>query len=48
VAYGVLLLNERLTVGVLAGLALILPGVALGSGAVRLPRREAAPASPPA
>jgi drug/metabolite transporter (DMT)-like permease len=48
VAYGVLLLDERLTVGVLAGLALILPGVALGSGAVRLPRREAAAASPPA
>jgi drug/metabolite transporter (DMT)-like permease len=48
IAYGALLLEERLTVGALAGLALILPGVALGSGAVRLPRREPAPASPPA
>jgi drug/metabolite transporter (DMT)-like permease len=48
VVYGVLLLDERLTLGVLAGLALILPGVALGSGAVRLPRREPAAASPPA
>jgi drug/metabolite transporter (DMT)-like permease len=48
IAYGVLLLDERLSVRALAGLALILPGVALGSGAVRLPRREPAPASPPA
>jgi drug/metabolite transporter (DMT)-like permease len=48
VAYGVVLLDERLTLGVLAGLALILPGVALGSGAVRLPRREPAAATPPA
>jgi drug/metabolite transporter (DMT)-like permease len=48
VAYGALLLDERLTLGALAGLALILPGVALGSGALRLPRREPAAASPPA
>ena len=40
--YGVVLLDEPLTTGVLIGLALILPGVALGSGAVRLPRRRAA------
>ena len=46
VAYGALLLDERLTAGTLAGLALILPGVALGSGAIRLPRREPAAATP--
>jgi drug/metabolite transporter (DMT)-like permease len=44
--YGVLLLDEPLTVGVVGGLALILVGVALGSGGVRLPRRDAAPAAP--
>jgi drug/metabolite transporter (DMT)-like permease len=37
--YGALILHERLNVGMLGGLALILAGVALGSGAVRLPRR---------
>jgi drug/metabolite transporter (DMT)-like permease len=37
--YGALLLDEPLTAGVLGGLALILAGVALGSGAVRVPRR---------
>ncbi len=37
--YGALLLDEPLTAGALGGLALILLGVALGSGAVRLPRR---------
>jgi len=37
--YGVLLLGEPLTWQELAGMALILGGVALGSGAVRLPRR---------
>ena len=37
--YGALLLDEPLTGGALAGLGLILAGVALGSGAVRLPRR---------
>jgi drug/metabolite transporter (DMT)-like permease len=34
-AYGVLLLDEPLTGAALAGLALILPGIALGSGALR-------------
>ena len=48
VAYGVLLLDERLHAGMLVGLALILPGVALGSGALRLPRRDPAAAVPPA
>jgi len=44
--YGVLLLDESLTWGVVGGLALILLGVGLGSGGLRLPRREAAPAAP--
>ena len=44
--YGAVLLDEELTVAVLAGLVLILPGVALGSGAVRLPRRAPAPQAP--
>nr|MDQ3824015.1 DMT family transporter [Actinomycetota bacterium] len=48
VAYGVAFLDERLSGGLLIGLALILPGVALGSGAIRLPRREPVAASPPA
>jgi len=38
--YGVVLLDEPLTAPELAGLALILAGVALGSGAVPLSRRE--------
>jgi len=38
--YGVLLLGEPLTWQELGGMALILGGVALGSGAVRFPRRE--------
>jgi drug/metabolite transporter (DMT)-like permease len=46
--YGALLLGEALTAGVLLGLALILVGVALGSGALRLPRRSVSPAAPPA
>ena len=37
--YGAVLLGEAVTVAVLGGLALILLGVALGSGALRLPRR---------
>jgi drug/metabolite transporter (DMT)-like permease len=37
--YGALFLDEPLTASVLGGLALILLGVALGSGAARLPRR---------
>jgi drug/metabolite transporter (DMT)-like permease len=44
--YGVTLLGEPLTVEELAGMMLILGGVALGSGAVRLPRREPAPVTP--
>ena len=42
--YGVLLLDEPLTAGVLGGLALILVGVALGSGVLQA-RREAAAAA---
>jgi drug/metabolite transporter (DMT)-like permease len=44
--YGVALLGEPLTIEELAGLVLILGGVALGSGAVRVPRRAPAPATP--
>jgi drug/metabolite transporter (DMT)-like permease len=44
--YGVTLLGEPLTVQELVGMALILGGVAFGSGAVRLPRREPAAATP--
>jgi drug/metabolite transporter (DMT)-like permease len=44
--YGVALLGEPLTVEELLGMVLILGGVALGSGAVRVPRREPAPATP--
>jgi drug/metabolite transporter (DMT)-like permease len=44
--YGVTLLGESLTVEELIGMVLILGGVAMGSGAVRLPRREPAPATP--
>ena len=45
--YGVLLLGEPLTWQELAGMALILGGVALGSGAVRVPRREPVAAPTP-
>jgi drug/metabolite transporter (DMT)-like permease len=44
--YGAVLLDEPITVAALAGLALILPGVALGSGAFRLPRRAAVAPTP--
>jgi drug/metabolite transporter (DMT)-like permease len=44
--YGVTLLGESLTVEELIGMVLILGGVALGSGAIRLLRREPAPATP--
>ena len=44
--YGALILDEQITASMLAGLALILAGVALASGAVRLPRREAATVRP--
>jgi drug/metabolite transporter (DMT)-like permease len=43
--YGALLLDEPLTAEKLVGLVLILGGVALGSGLVRLARREPAPAA---
>ena len=46
--YGMLFLDEPLTLASVGGLAVILAGVALGSGALRLPRREPAPAAPPA
>ena len=44
--YGALILDERITLNAILGLLLILAGVALGSGFVRLTRREAAPATP--
>jgi drug/metabolite transporter (DMT)-like permease len=37
--YGALLLDEPITAAAIGGLALILGGVALGSGALRIPRR---------
>ena len=46
VFYGVTLLGEPLTLNAVLGLVLILAGVALGSGVVRLPRREPVPATP--
>jgi drug/metabolite transporter (DMT)-like permease len=45
--YGVLLLGEPLTWEELGGMVLILGGVALGSGAVRFPRREPVAAPSP-
>ena len=42
--YGALILDETIGAATLAGLGLILGGVALASGAVKLPRREAATA----
>jgi drug/metabolite transporter (DMT)-like permease len=44
--YGVVFLHERVSLAELGGLVLILAGVALGSGAVRLPARSAAVAEP--
>jgi drug/metabolite transporter (DMT)-like permease len=44
--YGAVLLDEEITPTILVGLGLILGGVALASGAVRLPRRETAAARP--
>ena len=40
--YGAILLDEKITVATIAGLALILAGVALGSGALRFARRAPA------
>jgi drug/metabolite transporter (DMT)-like permease len=45
--YGVTLLGELLTVEGLLGMVLILGGVALGSGALRLARREPVAAPSP-
>jgi drug/metabolite transporter (DMT)-like permease len=42
-AYGVVLLGEPLTVAAVAGLALVLAGVSLGTGAVRIARTREAP-----
>jgi drug/metabolite transporter (DMT)-like permease len=44
--YGSLILDEPITLNAILGLALILAGVALGSGLFRLARREAVPATP--
>jgi len=44
--YGAVILDEKITATTLIGLALILGGVALASGAVRLPRRDTVPARP--
>jgi drug/metabolite transporter (DMT)-like permease len=44
--YGVVFLDERVTVSAVLGLILILGGVALGAGVLRLPRRRAAVAAP--
>ncbi len=44
--YGATLLGESITAAAVAGLALILGGVAIGSGAVRLPRRAPVPQAP--
>jgi hypothetical protein len=43
--YGAVLLDEPITAAVLGGLALILAGVALGSGTIRATRREPAEAT---
>ena len=42
IVYGATILDEQLTASMLVGLALILGGIALASGAVRLPRRRTA------
>jgi drug/metabolite transporter (DMT)-like permease len=46
-AYGAIFLGEPVTMSALAGLALVLGGVALGTGAARPLRRRAPVASPP-
>jgi len=46
IVYGAAILDEEITVTMLGGLALILAGVALASGALRLRRRATAPARP--
>ena len=44
--YGAVLLDEEITPAIMAGLGLILGGVALASGAIRLPRRAPVAARP--
>jgi drug/metabolite transporter (DMT)-like permease len=44
--YGSLILDEPITLNAILGLVLILAGVALGSGLLRIPRREPLPATP--
>ncbi len=44
--YGAVLLDEKLTATTVGGLVLILAGVAIASGAARLPRRAALPQQP--
>lgn len=44
--YGALLLDEKITATTIGGLAMILAGVAIASGAVRLPRRAPLPQQP--
>ena len=44
--YGAVLLDEQLTATTIGGLVLILVGVAIASGAVRLPRRAVLPQQP--
>jgi drug/metabolite transporter (DMT)-like permease len=44
--YGAVLLDEEITPAILVGLGLILGGVALASGAIRLPRRASVTARP--
>jgi drug/metabolite transporter (DMT)-like permease len=44
--YGALLLDESIGVSTIVGLALILGGVSLASGKLRLSRRAVAPARP--
>lgn len=46
IVYGALLLDEEVSAAALGGLALILGGVAVGSGALRVSRREPATATP--
>ena len=43
--YGAVLLDEKVTAAAIVGLALILVGVALGSGSFQLPRRAGKPAA---
>jgi drug/metabolite transporter (DMT)-like permease len=44
--YGAIFLGETVTATAIGGLLLILAGVALGTGTLRLPRREPAPETP--